>query len=125
MPCYCPEWLHVPQQCVRVFITCIFISIWFLSRLLICASLTYMKYLTVFFVFWLLLLLFFFFWLHWVLIAARGLSLVAVSGGYSSLQCMCFSLQWLLLLQSTGSRCAGFSSCGTQAQELWLAGSRA
>ena len=36
-----------------------------------------------------------------------------------------FPLQWLLLLWSTGSRCAGFSSCGTRAQQLWLAGSRA
>ena len=36
--------------------------------------------------------------------------------GYSSLRCMGFSLQWLLLLQSMGSRCAGFSSCGTQTQ---------
>ena len=27
-----------------------------------------------------------------------------------------FSLQWLLLLRSTGSRCVGFSSCGTRAQ---------
>ena len=34
----------------------------------------------------------------------RGLSLVVASGGYSSLWCMGFSLQWLLLLQSTGSR---------------------
>ena len=49
-------------------------------------------------------------------VAARGLSLVAASGGYSSLQCADFSLSWLLLWQSTGSRCAGFSSCGTQAQ---------
>ena len=39
-----------------------------------------------------------------------GLSLVAASGGYSSLRCAGFSLWWLLLLQSTG-----FSSCGTQA----------
>ena len=30
--------------------------------------------------------------------------------GCPSLQCMGFSLQWLLLLQSTGSRCSGFSS---------------
>ena len=37
----------------------------------------------------------------------RGLSLVAASGGYSSLQYTGFSLQWLLLLQSTGSRCVG------------------
>ena len=41
-----------------------------------------------------------------------GLSLVAVSGGHSSLQCEDPSLQWLLLLQGTGSRRSGFSSCG-------------
>ena len=60
--------------------------------------------------------LFIYFWLHWVFVAMRGLSLVAASGGYSSLRCAGFSLQWLLLLQSIGSRHAGFSSCGTQAQ---------
>ena len=70
-----------------------------------------------------------YFWLHWVFIAVRGLSLVVVSGGYSSLWCMGFSLRWLLLLQSTGSRCTGFSSgswalehrlsiCGARAQLL-------
>ena len=37
----------------------------------------------------------------------RGLLFVAVSG---------LSLSWLLLLQSTGSRRAGFSSCGMWAQ---------
>ena len=37
-------------------------------------------------------------------------------GGYSSLWCTGFCLQWLLLLQSTGSRCTGFSSCGSWAQ---------
>ena len=58
----------------------------------------------------------FFFWLHWVFIAAHGLSLVVASGGYSSLQCAGFSLWWLLLSRSTGSRHAGFSSCGAQAQ---------
>ena len=58
----------------------------------------------------------FFFWLHWVFVAARGLSLVAASGGYSSLWCAGFSLQWLLLLRSTGSRRVGFSSCGMRAQ---------
>ena len=46
-----------------------------------------------------------------------GFSLVAASQGYSSLQCMGFSRQWLLLLQSTGSRHLGFSSCG-----MWLSG---
>ena len=55
---------------------------------------------------------------------AWGFSLVAASRGYSSLWCTGFSLQWLLLLQSTGSRCTGFSSCGTRAQQLWLVGSR-
>ena len=58
----------------------------------------------------------FIFWLRWVFVAARGLSLVAASGGYSSLRCAGFSLRWLLLLQSTDSRRAGFSSCGTRAQ---------
>ena len=57
-----------------------------------------------------------------VFVSVGGLSLVAASGGYSSLQCTGFSLWWLLLLQSTGSRCTGFSSCDTQAQQLWLAG---
>ena len=52
-----------------------------------------------------------------------GFSLVAASGGYSSLRCAGFSLQWLLLLQSTGSRHTGFSSCGTWAQQLWHVGS--
>ena len=41
-------------------------------------------------------------------------------GDYSSLRCTGFSLHWLLLLQSTGSRCIGFSSCGTQALERRL-----
>ena len=50
------------------------------------------------------------------LAAACGLSLVAVSRVYSSLQCAGFSLWWLLLLWSTGSRHEGFSSCGMQAQ---------
>ena len=50
----------------------------------------------------------------------HGLSLVAASGGYSSLWCMGFSLRWLLLLRSTGSRHMGFSSCGTQALERRL-----
>ena len=50
--------------------------------------------------------------LRWVFVAVRGLSLVAASRGYSSLRCVGFSLQWLLLLQSTGSRRVGFSSCG-------------
>ena len=53
--------------------------------------------------------------LRWVFVAVHGLSLVAASGGYSSLRCVGFSLRWLLLLQSTGSRHTGFSSCGARA----------
>ena len=60
--------------------------------------------------------LFIYFWPCWVFVAARGLSLVAASGGYSSLQCAGFSLPWLLSLWSTGSRHVGFSSGGTWAQ---------
>ena len=48
------------------------------------------------------------------------LSLVAASGGYSSLRCTGFSLRWFLLLQSTGSSLAGFSSYGTRALERRL-----
>ena len=80
---------------------------------------------------------FFNFWLRWVFTAAHGLSLVAASGGYSSLRCTGFSQRWLFLLQSTGSRCEGsvvvahrlqstgsvavargLSSCGARAQLL-------
>ena len=55
---------------------------------------------------------FFYFWLHWVFVVVRGLSLVVASGGYSWLPCKDFSLRWLLLLRSTGSKRTGFSSCG-------------
>ena len=36
--------------------------------------------------------------------------------------CAGFSLRWLPLLQSMGSRRTGFSSCGTQVQQLWRTG---
>ena len=64
--------------------------------------------------------LFIYFWLSWIFVAAHGLSLVVASRGYSSLLCVGFSLQWLLLLWSTGSRHAGFSSCGSRALERRL-----
>ena len=53
------------------------------------------------------LFFFFSFWLCWVFVAACRLSLFAASGVYSSLRCVGFSLQWLLLLRSIGSRCVG------------------
>ena len=51
--------------------------------------------------------LFIYLWLCWVFVSARGLSLVAASGGHSSSRCAGLSLSRPLLLQSTGSRRAG------------------
>ena len=72
------------------------------------------------YVFKIYFLLFIYFWLFWVFFAVHRLSLVAASGGYSSLWCVGFSLWWLLLLRSVGSRHAGsvvvahgLSSCGS------------
>ena len=48
----------------------------------------------------------------------RALSLVAASGGCSLLWYAGFSLWWLFLLLSTGSRRVGFSSCGAWAELL-------
>ena len=48
-----------------------------------------------------------YFWLCWVFVSVRGLSLVAESGGHSSLRCAGLSLSRPLLLQSTGSRRTG------------------
>ena len=65
---------------------------------------------------------FFIYFLFYLFLTALGLCSCARAfsgcgeGGSSSLQCVGFSLWWLLLLWSTGSRRAGFSSCGTQAQ---------
>ena len=60
---------------------------------------------------------FFPFWLHWVFVALHRLSLVAVSGSYSSLMgashCSGFSCCRALPLEPTG-----FSSCGIGAQLL-------
>ena len=42
-----------------------------------------------------LFILFIYFWLHWVFTAVRGLSLVAVSRGYSSLWYAVFTLLWV------------------------------
>ena len=60
------------------------------------------------------LYLFLSFWFLWVFVALRQLSLVAERGCFSSLQCAGFSLQWLLLLHSTGFRHTGLVAvvCG-------------
>ena len=56
-------------------------------------------------------------------IAARGLALVVTSGGCSFLLYVGFSLQWLLLLPSTGSRRSGFRSRSARAHRLQGTGS--
>ena len=68
--------------------------------------------------------LFIYFWLHWVFVAACGLSLVVAGRVYALVWCAGFSLQWLLFLWSMGSRHVGFSSFGTWAQQFWLMGPR-
>ena len=55
-------------------------------------------------------------------LAVHWLSLVAASRGYSSLRCTGFSLRWLLLFRSSGSRSVGFSSCGTRTSVLVACG---
>ena len=60
--------------------------------------------------------IYFIFWPWWVFSDAGGLSLVVASGRYSLLECAGFLLQWLLLLQSMGSRVLGL-------QQLWCVGS--
>ena len=52
----------------------------------------------------------------WVFVTLLRLSPVAKSGGYSSLPCASFSLQWLFSLRSRDSRLMGFSICSTRAQ---------
>lgn len=58
--------------------------------------------------------LFMHFWLPWVFIAAYRLSLRQV-GATLELWATDFSLQWLLVLWSMGSRVRGLSSCEAQA----------
>ena len=59
------------------------------------------------------------FWLRGVFAAMHGLSLAAASGSCSSSWCSGFSLQWLLLLQNSGSMCTGFSGF-TRAQQVHI-----
>ena len=61
------------------------------------------------------------FWFHWFFVDACGLSLVVASRHYS-LWTAGFSMQGLLLLQNTGSKHRGFSSCSMPAPicSLWV-----
>ena len=59
---------------------------------------------------------FFFFYLPWVFVAACRLSPSCSEQGLLFVVVCGLLIGWLLLLQSTGSRHAGFSSWGTRAQ---------
>ena len=79
--------------------------------------------------FYLFIYLFTYFWLCWVFVSVRGLSLVAASGGHSSLWCAGLSLSRPLLLRSTGSRRSGSvvvahgpscsTACGILPEQGW------
>ena len=79
-------------------------------------------FLKIYFILLLFLKLIYFFvcfWLCWVFIAAHGLSLVAANRGSSSLQCVGFSLWWLIFFVEPGLQAQasvtvarGLSSCG-------------
>ena len=62
----------------------------------------------------------FIFWLCWVFVAARGLFSSCSKQGLLSVVVRRLLIGWLLLLQSTGSRRVGFSSCGSWALERRL-----
>ena len=66
--------------------------------------------------------IYFYFWLRWVFIAMCRLSLVAASGGYSSLWCAGFSCcrAWALGVRASVVVAHGLSSCGLQALERGL-----
>ena len=68
--------------------------------------------------------LFIYFWLYWVFVAARGLSLVATRGGYSSLRCVGSHCSGFSCCRAWAVGHSDFSSCGTQTQQLWVVGSR-
>ena len=57
-----------------------------------------------------------YFWLCWVFTALRGLSLVAASRGYSSLQCLLLSRSMALGAWTSVVGTCGLSNCGTWAQ---------
>ena len=71
--------------------------------------------------------LFIYFWLRWVFVAARGLSLVAASGGSFSLRCVGLTVVALLCCgaRALGTQASvvvarGLSSCGSRALERRL-----
>ena len=56
-------------------------------------------------------------WPQWVFTSSRAFLQLQRVGATLQIQGTSFSLQWLLLLQSTGSRVGGLRGCGSQALE--------
>ena len=69
--------------------------------------------------------LFILFLLCWVFVAAHGLFSVCGEQGLLFVVVIRLLIVVASLVGSMGSRCVGFSSCGTWAQQLWLTGCRA
>ena len=68
----------------------------------------------IFFNFWVYFIYFIYLFMAcWVFVSVLEFSLVAASGGHSSLRCAGLSLSRPLLLRSTGSRCAGSRRAGS------------
>ena len=61
--------------------------------------------------------LFIYFWLGWVFIAVQTFLWSQGAGATPQLQCVGFSLRWLLSLQSTCSRYTDFCGCNSWALE--------
>ena len=68
--------------------------------------------------FFFLINLFIYLCLCWVFVSVRGLSLVAASGGHSSLRCAGLSLSRPLLLRKQRLQTRRLSNCGSRAQLL-------
>ena len=58
-----------------------------------------------------------YFWLHWVFVAARAFLQLWQAGATLYLWCVGFSLPWLLLLQSMGSKVCRLCSCSSRSLE--------
>ena len=107
------NWYVLMLIMIKTFVFRVYLSSyagwWYLNGISIVCAHVFTFYPFTLFIYW------FMYWLCCMLVAACGLSLVLTSGDCSSLWCMGFLSQWLLLSHSTGSRLTCFSNCGTWA----------